>query len=77
MIIKNMKKRLKNTFIIEIIREEQECRIINIVELNYKDRVKMDTNVNNRLYVDYLKLNDNNVEKICFAPKAEDIEKFK
>ena len=72
-----MKKRLKNTFIIEIIREEQECRIINIVELNYKDRVKMDTNVNNRLYVDYLKLNDNNVEKICFAPKAEDIEKFK
>jgi hypothetical protein len=37
----------------------------------------MDTNVNNRLYVDYLKLNENNVEKICFAPKAEDIDKFK
>ena len=58
-------------------REEQECRIINIVELNYKDRVKMDVNMNNRLYVDYLKFDKKNVVKICFAPKAENFDKFK
>lgn len=29
------------------------------------------------LYIDYLPLNAENVEKICFGPKAEGMDKFK
>jgi len=55
-------------------KEEQECRIIQIRKLD--DR-KIESNKNGRLYVEYLKLNKNNVSEICFAPKAKDIDKFK
>jgi hypothetical protein len=56
-------------------KEEQECRIIQIKKLNDKDDVK--PNENNRLYVEYEKLNEKNVSEICFAPKAKDIDIFK
>ena len=56
-------------------KEEQECRIIQIKKLNDKDNVISDEN--NRLYVEYQKLHDKNVSEICFAPKAQDIGKFK
>jgi tetratricopeptide (TPR) repeat protein len=56
-------------------KEEQECRIIQIKKLNKEKKVKLDEN--NRLYVEYLKLSNENVSEICFAPKAKDIDKFK
>lgn len=55
-------------------KDEQECRIIRICSLE-NNEVK--ANEDNRLYVNYLKLNERNVNKICFAPKASNIENFK
>jgi hypothetical protein len=54
--------------------EEQECRIIQIRKLNDK---KVESDENNRLYIEYLEMNEENVSEICFAPKATDIDKFK
>ena len=56
-------------------KEEQECRIILIRKLNDKEKVK--SNDSNHLYVDYVTLDETNVSEICFAPKANDIDKFK
>ena len=55
-------------------KEEQECRIIQIKKLKDSEIVKDE---NNCFYVDYLKLNPNNVEKIVFAPRAKDIDKYR
>jgi len=57
-------------------KEEQECRIIQIKKVK-DDEVEKDEN--NCFYIDYQKLNENNVDKICFAPKVKDkdIDKFK
>ena len=54
-------------------KEEQECRIVRICSLEHKD-VKMK---NRRLYVDYLKLKPEYVKKICFAPRATNIDNFR
>ncbi|MDR2595580.1 MAG: tetratricopeptide repeat protein [Fibromonadaceae bacterium] len=56
-------------------KEEQECRIIQIRKLSYKEKVQADDN--NRLFVEYLELSHENVSEICFAPKTKDIDKFK
>jgi len=56
-------------------KEEQECRIIRIIELNDSKNIKLDDN--NHRFVEYLKLNEKNVSRICFAPNAKDINKFK
>ena len=55
-------------------KEEQECRIIEIKKFTDKD---IKENENGCFYMDYLKLTPENVEKICFGPKAEDIDQFK
>ena len=57
-------------------KEEEECRIIKIKKVK-DDEVEKD--VNNCFYIDYQKLDENNVDKICFAPKVKDkdIDKFK
>ncbi|MCL1926826.1 MAG: hypothetical protein FWF95_06805, partial [Syntrophorhabdaceae bacterium] len=56
-------------------KEEQECRIMKIEKLYNNAVVKADDN--KRLFVEYVKLNDTNVSEICFAPKAQDIDKFR
>ncbi|MCL2186954.1 MAG: tetratricopeptide repeat protein [Treponema sp.] len=55
-------------------KEEQECRVVQIRKLDDK---KVESDENNRFYVEYLKLDAKNVSEICFAPKAKDIDKFK
>jgi len=64
-------------------KEEQECRIVKIKK--HTDEIEKEPNEreikpdeNNRLYVNYLKLNTENVAKICYGPKVtdKDIEIF-
>jgi len=64
-------------------KEEQECRIVKIkkltdgIEGDPRER-EIQPDENNRLYVNYLKLNTENVAKICYGPKVtdKDIEIF-
>jgi len=51
-------------------KEEQECRIIQIKKY-IDEEVKT---LGERKYIDYLKLDQYNVTKICFGPKVEDKE---
>jgi len=55
-------------------KEEQECRIVQIRRLDDK---MVKSNEKDCLYIDYMKMDKDNVSEICFAPKANDIDKFK
>jgi tetratricopeptide (TPR) repeat protein len=55
-------------------KEEQECRITTIQKLKGNGEVK---NEKELLHVEYFRLSKDNVDKICFGPKAKGIEKFK
>ena len=50
-------------------KEEQECRVIQIEQINNKEVVKVE---DNRMYVEYLPVRSY-VKKICFGPKAQGI----
>ncbi|MCL2660253.1 MAG: DUF2971 domain-containing protein [Acidobacteriaceae bacterium] len=56
-------------------REEQECRLIQFAEFNNNKRI--DTDVNGRLFITYVKATPSNTIKICFGPKATGIDKFR
>jgi tetratricopeptide (TPR) repeat protein len=56
-------------------KEEQECRIIKIERLCKANTIKDEDNKHERLYIDYLPL-QNCVKKIYFGPKAAGMELF-
>ena len=54
-------------------KEEQECRIIQVKKIARNKKIKTDSN--NRLYIKYLNLCKDSVEKICFGPRVKDKDK--
>jgi tetratricopeptide (TPR) repeat protein len=56
--------------------EEQECRVVQVKKISKSDESIKLFDTTDRLYVDYLKLNNENVEIICFGPKMDKEEIF-
>jgi len=54
-------------------KEEQECRIIQVKKIAGNNKIQTDSN--NRLYIKYLNLCKDSVEKICFGPRVKDKDK--